>query len=277
MTPDAKPGYVMWDVEEEQVAIVFRDPDRSELGATTEAFDGFLPETGGRLFADDVGDCGAIRRRDRHGLAGLLVMEQCKHGLTVGTCSRCASPSLSRVGASTEGNKLGGISQVYRGFTILFSPPPDREWSFRPEPGATLQSYKSAFQARRAINELLDGSSEAVPRRDSSKTSQPKSTGVDGSPWSDDELRASIEAYARMLRAEARGAALRKTDVVAELIRASGQTKGSIEMRLQNISAVLNDRGADWIDGFKPLSHYPDRLAELIETEYSDLLGSEGP
>lgn len=52
----------------------------------------------------------------------------------------------------------------------------------------------------------------------------------------------------------------------------TGRTKGSIEMRLQNISAVLDHHGVRWIEGYKPLSHYPDRLATLIETEYSELL-----
>lgn len=168
-----------------------------------------------------------------------------------------------------------GISEVYRGFTILYTPPPEREWSFRPEPGARLHSYQSAFQARRAINELLDGHSESTHRRDSRMTSQPGRSGIDGTTWSDDELRASIEAYQRMLRAEARGAPLKKSDVVDELVRTTGRTKGSIEMRLQNLSAVLKDHGADWIDGFKPLSHYPARLAELIDREYSDLGGGD--
>lgn len=56
MTPDAKPGYVMWDVEEERAAIVFRDPDRSEFGGTIESVDGYLPDTDGVLFADDFAD-----------------------------------------------------------------------------------------------------------------------------------------------------------------------------------------------------------------------------
>ena len=73
--------------------------------------------------------------------------------------------------------------------------------------------------------------------------------------------------------AESRGAQLRKSDVVAELMRVTGRTKGSVEMRLQNISAVLRERGAGWIDGYKPLAHYPDRLREIIEGEYPDLVG----
>jgi hypothetical protein len=58
------------------------------------------------------------------------------------------------------------ISEVYRGYTIYYTPPPERVWSFRPKADAPLQPYRSAFQARRAINEMLDGSSEVWPRRD---------------------------------------------------------------------------------------------------------------
>jgi hypothetical protein len=141
------------------------------------------------------------------------------------------------------------------------------------EPGAKHQSYRSAVQARRAINEMLYGTSETTPRRDSAMTSVPKPAdeGTYGSQWTDEELRPCIDAYARMLAAESRGAPLKKSDVVAELVRATGRTKGSIEMRLQNISAVLQERGADWLDGYKPLSHYPERLKSLIDAEYPEL------
>jgi hypothetical protein len=205
------------------------------------------------------------------------MLNRCKHGLTAGSCAQCGRPGADRVAAPRlPRSSGGGITEVYRGFTIIYSPPPEREWSFRPEPGAKLQSYKSAFQARRAINELLDGESEVTPRRDSRALSGAASKPVKGSEWSDDELRASIDAYARMLKAEDRGAPLRKSDVVAEVETTTGRTNSSVQMRLQNISAVLNDHGASWIEGFKPLSHYPQRLAELIEAEYPHLLQARG-
>lgn len=146
----------------------------------------------------------------------------------------------------------GGVSEYFRGFTIYFTPSPEREWSFRARPGEKLQSYRSAFQARRAINELLDGISEAVPRRDTKATSIPTQTGLSspgsyGEKWSDAHLKASIDAYRRMLEAEGRGRPVTKREVVESLMSATGRTKGSIEMRLQNISAVLDERGLSWI------------------------------
>lgn len=200
--------------------------------------------------------------------------ERCKHGLAAGTCSRCASPAAYRSPPRTYArSSAGGVSEVYRGFTMYYTPPPEREWSFRPEPGAKLQSCRSAFQARRAINELLDGTSESTPRRNSAMTSVPKTSsgGAYGSQWTDDGLRACVEAYARMMAAESRSTPLKKSDIVAALVERTGRTKGSIEMRLQNISAVLQDREADWLDGYKPLSHYPERLKSSIDAEYPEL------
>ena len=64
---------------------------------------------------------------------------------------------------------------MYRGFTIFYTPPPERVWSFRPRPDAPLESHRSAFQARRAIDILVDGfATSSTPRRDSSASSLPR-------------------------------------------------------------------------------------------------------
>lgn len=165
----------------------------------------------------------------------------------------------------------GGVSEVYRGFAIYYTPLPERVWSFRPQPEAKLQSYRSAFQGRRAINELLDGSSVSTPRRDSRATSAPSKstpgTASAGVVWSDTELKASIAVYRRILAAEDRGQPITEREVVESLMKATGRTKGSIEMRMQNISAVLDELGLPWIEGYKPLRHYPDGLRYLIERD----------
>ena len=43
------------------------------------------------------------------------------------------------------------------------------------------------------------------------------------------------------------------------------RSEGSIERKLQNISAVLDVLGAQWINGYKPLAHYQDALAAAVE------------
>ena len=90
-----------------------------------------------------------------------------------------------------------------------------------------------------------------------------------GSLWTDAEFQSAIAAYGRMLRAEARGIPLQKSDVIGQLVSDLGRTKSSIDYRMRNISAVLDELGRDWIDGYKPMRNYPRRLRELIETEGS--------
>jgi hypothetical protein len=46
-----------------------------------------------------------------------------------------------------------------------------------------------------------------------------------------------------------------------EVVRRS---EGSIERKLQNVSAVMDVLGAQWINGYKPLAHYQDALVEAV-------------
>ena len=96
-------------------------------------------------------------------------MERCKHGLALSSCATCANPrAFTATPPRTKHSFGGGVSEVYRGFTIYYTPPPEREWSFRSSPNAPLESHRSAAQARRAINMLLDGTSVSTPRRTTS-------------------------------------------------------------------------------------------------------------
>ena len=88
-----------------------------------------------------------------------------------------------------------------------------------------------------------------------------------GSLWTDAEFQAALASYGRMLRAEARGIPLQKSDVIGQLVSDLGRTKSAIDYRMRNISAVLNELGRDWIDGYKPMRNYPRRLREVIERE----------
>jgi hypothetical protein len=113
----------------------------------------------------------------------------------------------------------------------------------------------------------LDGESESTPRRDSSKTSKrvaDSEGGTYGSLWTDAELRAAIAAYERLLDAERRGAPLAKAEVAEALVRATGRTRASVERRLQNISAVLEEHGMPRVSGYTPQAHYTARLVELL-------------
>lgn len=83
--------------------------------------------------------------------------------------------------------------------------------------------------------------------------------------WSRVEVEAAVIDYFAMLAMELRGEAFNK----AEHNRALGQmldnrTRGSIERKHQNISAVLIEAGYPYIDGYKPLGNYQDLLRAVV-------------
>ena len=72
--------------------------------------------------------------------------------------------------------------------------------------------------------------------------------------WSREELFIAVDYYIRMLNEERLGNQYSKIEYLRsahELI--PERTIKSIEMRMQNISAVLDANGELWIEGFKPL------------------------
>lgn len=104
--------------------------------------------------------------------------------------------------------------------------------------------------------------------------------------WSEEEFRAAVEAYMGMLGSLGRGEPVNKADVNRQLRAGSlwRRSKGSIEYRMQNISAVLETLGAAWIEGYKPMrnvgaSGREQILAALRETgsdRVADFLPSAG-
>ncbi len=65
-----------------------------------------------------------------------------------------------------DGLEMGlRVSEVYRGFTILYDTS-SREWLIELTPEARPERFKAAFQARRAVNMLLDGQSIPWPKKE---------------------------------------------------------------------------------------------------------------
>ncbi len=98
-----------------------------------------------------------------------------------------------------------------------------------------------------------------------------ESTPRAGEAWARSEIDLLVAAYFDMLRRELRGERV----VKAERIRAlrellTVRTVASIERKMQNVSAVLDERGYPWIDGYKPFSHYQRELADAV---VADLAG----
>ncbi len=88
--------------------------------------------------------------------------------------------------------------------------------------------------------------------------------------WSEAELEAAVEGYVEILNAEQAGASASKSDIRDRLMAGplAARTRGSIEYRMQNISAVLDSMGKAWVAGYKPAANVGPtnerRLRELL-------------
>ena len=89
--------------------------------------------------------------------------------------------------------------------------------------------------------------------------------GRTGEPWTALEIEAVVAGYAEMLRMELRGERYSKADAVRRLgALLPARSSGSIERKFQNVSAVLDESGLEWIDGYKPLPHYQRDLKPAV-------------
>jgi len=87
-----------------------------------------------------------------------------------------------------------------------------------------------------------------------------------GTDWSRMEVEAAVSDYFDMLTKELRGESFNKAEHNRGLQRGLvGRTKGSIERKHQNISAVLIELGYPYIDGYKPLRNVQSLLREIVE------------
>jgi hypothetical protein len=71
--------------------------------------------------------------------------------------------------------------------------------------------------------------------------------------WSQSEVEAAVEDYFNMLRFELSGLKYNKSEHRRALIELlNNRSGGSVELKHQNISAVLIEMGIPYIDGYKP-------------------------
>jgi hypothetical protein len=87
-----------------------------------------------------------------------------------------------------------------------------------------------------------------------------------GEDWSHNEVDASVAAYFRMLELEARQEPYTKTEFNAELRKLlNGRSKASVELKFQNISAVLHALGLPFIPGYKPRGNVQLLLRKSVQ------------
>jgi hypothetical protein len=82
-----------------------------------------------------------------------------------------------------------------------------------------------------------------------------------GRAWIAFEIDAAVAAYLRMLSKERRGELYTKVEEVRQLADLlPARSRVAIERKFMNISAILDEIGLPWIDGYKPYRNYQEDL-----------------
>lgn len=88
---------------------------------------------------------------------------------------------------------------------------------------------------------------------------------VIGTSWTDAELDLIVADYFAMLSADLAGEPYVKAQHNAALRELIGRSRGSVEYKHQNISAVLLELGMTWLSGYKPAVNYQNSLVDAID------------
>lgn len=87
-----------------------------------------------------------------------------------------------------------------------------------------------------------------------------------GEDWARHEVEACVAAYLQMLALQLNGQQFNKSERVSALIGLlDGRSKGSVEYKFRNISAVLQELGWPTVNGYKALANYQLLLLEVVE------------
>jgi hypothetical protein len=86
-----------------------------------------------------------------------------------------------------------------------------------------------------------------------------------GQDWTSDEVELTVKDYFEMLRLESLGDAYSKSEHNEQLrTKLTTRSKSSIELKHQNISAVLDQLGLPYLRGYKPRSNLQERLRQAV-------------
>lgn len=91
--------------------------------------------------------------------------------------------------------------------------------------------------------------------------------------WSDLENDAIVADYLSMLSDELTGERYNKAAHNRSLQKMIGRSKGSIEFKHQNISAVLKGLGEAWINGYKPAFNFQMSLVDAVARQLHQRAG----
>lgn len=96
-----------------------------------------------------------------------------------------------------------------------------------------------------------------------------------GTNWSDREIDLVVGDYFDMLRMELLGRSYNKAQRNRTLQERTHRSRGSIEYKLENISAVAVKLGMPWIPGYKPMGNFQKALLAGVERYLTDCGGPD--
>jgi hypothetical protein len=91
--------------------------------------------------------------------------------------------------------------------------------------------------------------------------------GAKGTDWTAEQVAIVVANYFLMLERERAGDKINKADLYRRLSPGVGRSEKSIEWKLRNVSAVLEELGIAWISGLLPAHNYQDTLVEAVEAQ----------
>jgi hypothetical protein len=95
---------------------------------------------------------------------------------------------------------------------------------------------------------------------------QPELDVSQGAPgWAAAEIQSTVAAYFAMLRAELAGQSYVKADSNRQVQAATGRSRGAVEFKFANVSAVLRDIGLPYVLGYQPRGNYQGALRAEVE------------
>ena len=92
--------------------------------------------------------------------------------------------------------------------------------------------------------------------------------------WLKEEIEVAVDAYCDMLRMERQGIKYNKAGIIRILRDGlnsdtpgplARRSKGSVEMRMMNISSVLERHSINYVTGYKPMSNVGINITALIK------------
>ena len=99
---------------------------------------------------------------------------------------------------------------------------------------------------------------------------------ISDGPWSDLENAVVVAEYMAMLDCEVHGRSYVKTDHNRAVRETVARSKGSVEFKFCNVSAVLQDMGLTWLYGYAPRSNYQTSLRHEVE-RFLKMVGASVP